>query len=209
MHYLIYKITNRLNNKFYVGKHKTEDKDDDYFGSGVLLDRAIKKHGKKNFVKELLFECETEEEMNRRETDIVDEDFVARDDTYNVMLGGNGGWSYVNENQLARGKNHSTEHIRKMSQKFFDMLKTDDQFRKAICEKRSVAAKLHNALFGNPFRGKRHTDETLKKMRMSHVGKHDGPRNSQFGTCWITDGVLSKKHRKSDPIPTGWKAGRC
>ena len=100
MHYLIYKITNNLDNKIYVGKHKTKNKDDDYFGSGLLLGRAIEKHGKLNFTKTLLLECKSEEEMNQKEADIVDEDFIARDDTYNIMLGGSGGFSHINKNGL-------------------------------------------------------------------------------------------------------------
>ncbi len=38
--------------------------------------------------------------MNQKEADIVNEDFVARDDTYNLVLGGTGGWNCVMENKL-------------------------------------------------------------------------------------------------------------
>ena len=58
MFYLIYKITNTLNHKVYVGSHKTKDKDDGYMGSGKYLLRAIKKHGIEKFTKEILFEFE-------------------------------------------------------------------------------------------------------------------------------------------------------
>jgi hypothetical protein len=46
MNYLIYKITNIVNDKIYIGKHQTENINDTYFGSGVALERAIKKYGK-------------------------------------------------------------------------------------------------------------------------------------------------------------------
>lgn len=44
MYYLIYKITNNVNNKIYIGKHQTENKDDDYMGSGKIIKRAIEEY---------------------------------------------------------------------------------------------------------------------------------------------------------------------
>ena len=41
-----------------------------------------------NFKKEILFECSSEDEMNKKEAELVNEEFVKREDTYNRILGG-------------------------------------------------------------------------------------------------------------------------
>lgn len=56
----------------YIGKHKTEDLDDNYNGSGKLLRYAYNKYGLENFKKEYLTFCEDEEEMNYMERVYVD-----------------------------------------------------------------------------------------------------------------------------------------
>jgi hypothetical protein len=71
MYYTIYKTTNLINGKFYIGKHQTKNLNDDYIGSGKLLIRAVKKHGIENFHKEILFICESEKHMNLLEKILV------------------------------------------------------------------------------------------------------------------------------------------
>lgn len=90
MHFLVYKITNLLDGKIYIGKHQTTNVNDTYFGSGTYLWKAIDKYGIQNFKKEILFDFDTEEEMLAKERELVDESFIARDDTYNLCLGGGG-----------------------------------------------------------------------------------------------------------------------
>ena len=45
----IYKTTNLINGKIYIGQHTTDNINDRYLGSGVYFLRAVKKYGKKNF----------------------------------------------------------------------------------------------------------------------------------------------------------------
>jgi hypothetical protein len=93
MHYYLYKITNILNNNFYIGVHKTNNIDDGYFGSGLNINRAIKKHGKKNFKKEILKFFDNETDMFLAEAEIVTEDFLKQPNVYNVQIGGHGGFT--------------------------------------------------------------------------------------------------------------------
>ncbi len=48
------------------------------------------------------------------------------------------------------------------------------------------------------------------KKRFQEAMKRNttGSRNSQFGSMWITNGISSKKIKKDQEIPDGWRSGR-
>lgn len=87
MYYTIYRTTNTLNGKIYVGMHQTENLDDGYLGSGKVIKNSVSKYGKEIFHKEILFIFDTEEEMRQKEKELVTDEFCLRDDTYNLTLG--------------------------------------------------------------------------------------------------------------------------
>ena len=90
-YHIIYKTTNLINQKFYIGAHSTDDLDDGYVGSGDNIVRAIKKYGKENFSKEILEILPNPESMFLAEASIVTPEFIKRKDVYNIIPGGYGG----------------------------------------------------------------------------------------------------------------------
>lgn len=92
MFYTIYEIKNKINNMIYVGYHKTKNIDDGYMGSGLYIKRVIDKYGVENFEKRILHFCKDDSEMKIMESEIVNEEFVKRKDTYNLKIGGHGGF---------------------------------------------------------------------------------------------------------------------
>jgi hypothetical protein len=86
----VYKTKNLINGKIYIGVHSTNNLDDKYLGSGKILINAIKHYGKENFSKEVLRMFKTREEAYKFETEIVNSQFIKRDDTYNITEGGFG-----------------------------------------------------------------------------------------------------------------------
>lgn len=155
MYFIIYKITNTINGKFYIGKHQTNKLNDGYMGSGKLLKLAIRKYGLENFKKEILHIFNTEEEMNIKEKELV----VISEMSYNLCEGGHGGFSYINRNNL-------NEAGRLASRNPEARLKKSATVKKLIegdIEKKNFLANWVKQN-GNGMLGKTHSDETKEKM---------------------------------------------
>ena len=92
MYGYIYKTTNLINGKIYIGQHKSQVFDRDYHGSGKLIRRAFEKYGIENFKTELLKWCETRSDINTNEKIYIH--IYHSDDLevgYNISKGGDGG----------------------------------------------------------------------------------------------------------------------
>lgn len=211
IYYTIYKITNDINNKIYIGKHKTKDPYDDYIGSGKYLRRAINKYGSDMFEKEILYIFDNEDAMNLMEGEIVDEEFVARLDTYNLKVGGEGGWEYINNNEELR-----VEKNRKAVAMMHKKTLVDENFRKRLSESLKMRHKEGKIKLniGNKSRtGQKLSEESKRKIGRSNSKHQKGKGNSQYGTCWIHNEVLreNKKIKKevlSVWLDKGWIKGR-
>ncbi len=204
-YYTIYKIINKINGKYYCGKHQTKDLDDGYMGSGKLIKQAIKKYGIENFYKEIMFVCETEEEMNLKEKEVV----VVSEETYNLCEGGKGGFSYINklprsekQRQAARNLAYN-QNLPKLNSPEYRWVK--------IKGGKAAAKNLHEKYPNGPFFGRKHSEVSLAKIRTAMSGCGKGVKNSQYGTCWITNGDNNKKIKMKDLdkwIEQGYYRGR-
>jgi hypothetical protein len=168
MYHTIYKITNKVNSKIYVGYHSTNDLNDDYFGSGVALKRAIEKYGKDSFFKEILYVYDNEKLALEKEKEIVNENFVSSDLNYNLTVGGGkppSAKEWWNE-----------EYSKALSQKMMN-----NQFKKGKKESEETK-KRKKIAFANSDTHAIHTKnksrETIEKIKMNRKGKALGEKNS-------------------------------
>lgn len=213
MFYFLYKITNRVNGKVYVGVHKTRNMNDGYMGSGKVINRAIEKYGIDNFTKEILETFDSAEQMFAREKEIVTEDFLAREDTYNLRRGGHGGFDYINKHPdkfLTKKRLESLMSQAECVEKWKSKFNTDAVFREQARNRSRLAGqKCREKYPEGTFKNRQHSDKT--KQVMSAVAKErlkDPTKNTQYGTMWINNGKINKKIKKQNQIPEGWKKGR-
>lgn len=212
MYYIIYKITNNINDKFYIGKHQTVDINDDYMGSGKLISRAIKKRGKQNFHKEILFLFDNEKDMNSKEAELVTEDFCKDNSNYNLCPGGHGGFGYINRLGIngtiegrSRGGTKSTMHkkgpigILPESKKRAAIAKSVQTKKEIYGDTRTLMARTAAA-----------SKEAMIKRKKTYADRQhaQGINNSQHGTFWVTDGDKNIKLKADDVIPKNWYKGR-
>lgn len=195
MYYTVYKITNKVNGKFYIGCHKTADLNDSYMGSGELIKCAIKKYGVAKFEKEILFVYDNPDEMFAKETEIVDEGFVSDNNTYNLRVGGIGGFDHIRSNPSLMEKRNIA--YRKYA--------NSEQARIS----RLVALKKARIVSPFPsFKDKKHTQETKRKISEANKISQKGERNSNYGNVWcVRKNSTDYKERKlfsPSEIPEGW-----
>lgn len=209
MKHIIYKITNLVNNKIYVGAHSTEDINDSYMGSGIAVKKAQKKYGMNNFVKEILHVFDTREEMYEKEREIVNLEFINRPDTYNAGIGGKGapmsliGWSDEQRKKISENtaKAMRTPELReKMRQSRLGKPQSEESNRK---RSETLKAKYMNG----------RTDREYKPLTEAHKAKL-GRSVSIDGVVYSSGSAAAKslsmshsglKYRiNSDKYPT-WK----
>ena len=174
MVYYIYMTTNLINGMRYIGKHHGEI-NDSYLGSGSKLKEDIKKFGKINFKKDILYISQSEEENCQKEIEFI-KAFNAVESPlfYNIHIGGAGG------NTTA---GYSKEE------------------KAALSKKLSIFQSGKN----NGMYGKHHTEETKRKISESKKGQIPWNKgiplseetkkkigNVNKGKIYVNDGVHNK-----------------
>ncbi len=200
MYGYIYLTTNLVNNKKYIGRHKAEKFDKNYLGSGIILNSAIKKYGRRNFDVKVLCECNSSEELDKMEIELISEyDAVNSSEFYNIAMGGHHNVSIANlQDQNPEGyqryrdglkrsieTRQSEEHRKKLSRLF-------SENPPALGLKHTEETKRKIAKYGNdnPFYGKHHSEETKTKISKANTGRKHTPEES----AKMTAAHIGKKH---------------
>ena len=193
-YHFIYKTTDTRNDNFYIGMHSTDNLNDGYVGSGLKIKNIKHKYGKDIFNIEILEFLPDRKLLKKREEEIVNSDLLKEEKCMNLRPGGEGGF-ISEENQRYRsqcgglaasktGKNK--ERIKWLSEndnEWYTKWKTN----------------IGESKIGNKnWVGKQHSDETKEKIGKTNSLKQKGNKNSQFGTCWITNGIENKKIKKEE-----------
>jgi hypothetical protein len=190
MFYTIYKITNNLDGKIYIGKHQTKDLNDGYMGSGKHLKRAIDKHGLENFTKEILFQFNNEADMNAKEAELVTEGFVKEDTNYNLCPGGNGGFGYLNtqywdseKRSLLCGDSGGFANQKSLSKENKEkiLLGQIAGGKSSIKHLSKYNEEVSLGIRKNGFKDKSHSEEAKKNIAAKNCLNQSGEKNSQYG----------------------------
>lgn len=135
MAYYIYKITNNVNGKTYVGQHKYADINDSYMGSGTILHKAYKKYGIENFSKTIITVC-----LDLFEADVLEKYYIAKErkenknGCYNIRAGGS-----LDYSKIKRKYHDLSEETKKKIAKSRKGQKLSEKTKNKISERGKIA----------------------------------------------------------------------
>lgn len=213
-HY-IYKITRTFDDKFYIGMHSTENLEDDYFGSGKLITRSIKKHGKDKHSKEILEYLPCRDSLKLREKELVNKELLEDKKCMNLKVGGEGGWppgvgfkGFINEEHRQKC---SSAGGKQSWHKSLHLMHTQESREKAIATKHKNGAHIASC---SKMRESANSLESIKKRKATFAerGHMQGEKNPNFGTCWVVKENIKpikiKKEQLDEYIQNGYSRGR-
>lgn len=202
MKYYVYKITNVINNKWYIGKRKHPDPfTDSYMGSGKLIKRAIQKYGASNFKKEIINVFDTHYDAEFCEASLVTRDVVLSGISYNMHEGGKGGFAHLNDGgeqhilRAKKGGRHAFLKSKEHQNWGANNWKKNPEKQKEAVLKATITNK-----------NRKRTNEFKKKLSDKQKAN-----NWMSGKAWCVPigcaDVVAKSNRKlffKDNIPDGW-----
>ena len=203
MKHILYKTTNLLNDRFYIGMHSTENLDDGYLGSGKRLKAEIKKYGKENFKREVLEILPSRDALEKCEAEVVTEELRANPLCLNLKNGGEGGGKFWNEEHQRKCASAGGQIGGKIAGPIVGRLHSAKQKRLATNMQRYGVG--NKPTFGTL--GKKYSQESRIQMSESGSGKN----NSQFGTCWVAKDskpMKIKKEQLDEYLANGYSRGR-
>lgn len=193
-YHILYKTTNTVTGRFYIGIHSTSNLRDGYLGSGKRFRNEVKKYGSKCFSFEVLEYCDSRQTALRKEFETL-KPLLDSPDCLNLCQGGRTGGL----DEAARAKSKEKRDYLKVH---------DDEWYTNYRKKVSDGVKRSYQNRPGTFTGRSHSPTTIEKMKESAKNRGIGNQNSQYGTCWITNGNINKKINKTGPIPEHWYRGR-
>lgn len=186
--HIVYITLNMINMKMYVGVHSCVDLDDGYLGSGTLLKKAIKKYGKENFRREILYVFDNKQDAYSKEAEIVKEFIVDSEEFYNLTKGGrclSMTWDIrekisqskkgqnIGDKNPMYGKVHTEESKKKMSNRKYSTGKENVKSKKVRCVET-----------GEIFDSTKEAGASLGKNGNSISRVCRGERKTAFGYKW-------------------------
>lgn len=199
MYGYIYKTTNNINNKIYIGQHKSTLFKTTYKGSGSLIRRAFETYGKENFTVTLLEWCEDSSLADQRERYWI-EYFKSTDPNigYNLSKGGKintfAGLKHSKDSKIKMSESHLGKKLKEETKERISKSKTGIKYSKESCLK--ISKSLHEKyqkegrvsphkgskmseesklLISNWHKGRKLSEETRLKMSASHIGTKHKP----------------------------------
>jgi group I intron endonuclease len=155
----IYKTTNLVNGKIYIGQHIGDRPY--YIGSGKSLKAAIKKYGRENFKREILEYCDNVDHMNERE--II---WIARYDSTNPLIGYNLEYGGNGKGKVNEETKKKISETKKGEKNFFYGKKHSEESRKKISEankKRGPLSEETRKKMSEAAKGKKFSEESIRK----------------------------------------------
>jgi len=219
----IYKITNKINGKIYIGKDTTND--ENYFGSGLLIKRAINKFGLVNFTKEIIDECFNKNQLCEKEKYWI-KLYNSTDKSigYNISHGGDGGdviSNHPNKKEILekisstmKKKVFTEEHKKNLSENHFSKtFRKGKTYEEIYGKEKSEEYKERLKLARGKYKTEKERlgvkyEESIKKIRERFLGDKNPMKKDKY--FWYYNPITNLETRviSGGDVPSGYIKGR-